>query len=112
MTQETAREPKAPSLLLSVLVFLVVAALIGMAVLYWETDIHLVLIFGALFAGCVGVFYLGNPYSKIEKGVIDGIMVGMQACLILYTVGPLIGSWICSGVVPSMIYYGLSILSP
>ena len=39
-------------------------------------------------------------------------MTGMQACLILYTVGPLVGTWIVSGVVPSMIYYGLSILSP
>ena len=67
---------------------------------------------GALLAGIIGVFYLGYDYLTIEKGVIDGIMVGMQACLILYTVGPLIGTWICSGVVPSMIYYGLSILSP
>ena len=39
-------------------------------------------------------------------------MTGMQACLILYTVGPLIGTWIVSGVVPTMIYYGLAILSP
>lgn len=109
---EQAKEPKIPSLGLSVLVFLAVAAMIAAAVLVWETDIHIILIFGALLAGIVGVFYLGNPYSKIEKGIIDGIMVGMQACLILYTVGPLVGTWICSGVVPSMIYYGLSILSP
>ena len=109
---EQVKEPKIPSLGLSILVFLAVAVMIAAAVLVWETDIHIVLIFGALLAGLVGVFYLGNPYSKIEKGIIDGIMVGMQACLILYTVGPLVGTWICSGVVPSMIYYGLSILSP
>lgn len=109
---EQAKEPKIPSLGLSVLVFLAVAAMIAAAVLIYETDIHIILIFGALLAGIVGVFYLGNPYSKIEKGIIDGIMVGMQACLILYTVGPLVGTWIASGVVPSMIYYGLSILSP
>ncbi|MCD8162319.1 MAG: Na+/H+ antiporter NhaC [Synergistaceae bacterium] len=109
---EQAKEPKIPSLGLSVLVFLAVAAMIAAAVLIYETDIHIILIFGALLASIVGVFYLGNPYSKIEKGIIDGIMVGMQACLILYTVGPLVGTWIASGVVPSMIYYGLSILSP
>ena len=109
---EQVKEPKIPSLGLSILVFLVVAAMIAAAALVWETDIHIVLIFGALLAGLIGVFYLGNPYSKVEKGIIDGIMVGMQACLILYTVGPLIGTWISSGVVPSMIYYGLSILSP
>lgn len=75
-------------------------------------DIHVTLIFGAMLAGIIGDFYLGNPYSKIEKGIIDGIMTGMQACLILYTVGPLVGTWIQSGVVPSMIYYGLDVLSP
>ena len=107
-----SHEPRRPSLILSIGVFLAIAALIAAAVLVWETDIHIVLIMGALLAGIIGVFYLGYDYLTIEKGVIDGIMVGMQACLILYTVGPLIGTWICSGVVPSMIYYGLSILSP
>ena len=109
---EQVKEPKLPSLGLSILVLIAVGAMIAAAVLIWETDIHLVLIFGALLAGLIGVFYLGNPYSKVEKGIIDGIMVGMQACLILYTVGVLVGAWICSGVVPSMIYYGLSTLSP
>jgi NhaC family Na+:H+ antiporter len=36
----------------------------------------------------------------------------MQAMLILYIIGMLVGTWIPGGVVPSMIYYGLSILNP
>ena len=106
------KAPKTPSLILSLLILLAVAGMIMAAVLVYETDIHIVLILGAILAGIVGVFYLGFKYETIEQGIVDGIMVGMQACLILYTVGPLIGTWICSGVVPSMIYYGLSILSP
>ena len=113
MEQKTeVKQPKVPSLILSLLILLAVAGMIMLAVIKYGTDIHIVLILGAILAGIVGVFYLGYKYEDIEKGIIDGIMVGMQACLILYTVGPLVGTWINSGVVPSMIYYGLSILSP
>ena len=78
----------------------------------WKTDIHIILILGAVAAGIIGVLYLKNDYTSVERGIIDGIMSGMQACLILYTVGTLIGTWIVSGVVPSMIYYGLMVLRP
>ena len=105
-------EPRKPSLALAVLIFLAVAVLIVFSVLVWEVDIHISLILGAILAGIFGVFYLKYDYATIEKGIIDGIMTGMQACLILYTVGPLVGTWIAGGVVPTMIYYGLSILSP
>lgn len=105
-------EPRKPSLALTLAVFLSVAALIGASVLVWEVDIHIALILSAMIAIAVGVVVLKYDYATIEKGIIDGIMTGMQACLILYTVGPLIGTWIVSGVVPTMIYYGLAILSP
>jgi len=105
-------EPRKPSLALTLAVFLSAAALIGASVLVWEVDIHIALILSAMIAIAVGVVVLKYDYATIEKGIIDGIMTGMQACLILYTVGPLIGTWIVSGVVPTMIYYGLAILSP
>ncbi len=105
-------EPRKPSLALTLAVFLSVAALIAGSVLVWKVDIHIALILGAMLTTAVGVTVLKYDYATIEKGIIDGIMTGMQACLILYTVGPLIGTWILSGVVPTMIYYGLAILNP
>ena len=105
-------EPRKPSLALTLAVFLSAAALIGASVLVWEVDIHITLILGAMLTIAIGVAVLKYDYATIEKGIIDGIMTGMQACLILYTVGPLIGTWILSGVVPTMIYYGLAILNP
>lgn len=105
-------EQRKPSLALAILIFVAVGVLIAFSVLVWEVDIHIPLILGAILAGSFGVFYLNIDYGTIEKGIVDGIMTGMQACLILYTVGPLVGTWIASGVVPTMIYYGLSILSP
>lgn len=105
-------EHRKPSLALTLMLFLAVAGMIASTVLIFKADIHITLIFAAMLAGAIGVVVLKFDYATIEKGIIDGIMTGMQACLILYTVGPLIGTWIISGVVPTMIYYGLSILNP
>ena len=90
----------------------IAAALILSGVVIYGQDVHIMLIFSAIVVGAVGILYLHYSYEELEKGIIEGIMTTMQACLILYTVGVLIGTWIHSGVVPSMIYYGLSILSP
>ncbi|MDP6580551.1 MAG: Na+/H+ antiporter NhaC [Vicinamibacterales bacterium] len=54
----------------------------------------------------------GHSWRAIERGIGQGIAVSMGALLILLVVGSLIGTWILAGVVPTMIYYGLSILSP
>ncbi|WP_415721276.1 Na+/H+ antiporter NhaC [Photobacterium ganghwense] len=55
---------------------------------------------------------LGQSYHAMQTGLIKGIHNGMEAVLILITVGALIGSWIAGGIVPSIIYYGLSVMSP
>ncbi len=75
-------------------------------------DPHIPLILGAVVAGLVGVFRLGFTWSDLESGVLDTIKMAMQAVLILMVVGTLIGTWLLSGTVPSMIYWGLGILSP
>ncbi|MBV34269.1 MAG: Na+/H+ antiporter NhaC [Rickettsiales bacterium] len=54
----------------------------------------------------------GQTWRELEKGVVDGISIALGALLILLMVGALIGSWILAGTVPTMIYYGLQILSP
>jgi NhaC family Na+:H+ antiporter len=55
---------------------------------------------------------LGYPWRELERGIVRGISLSMGAMLILLIVGGLIGTWILSGVVPTMIYYGLKLLSP
>jgi len=55
---------------------------------------------------------LGYPWRELERGIVRGISLSMGAILILLVVGALIGTWILAGVVPTMIYYGLKLLSP
>lgn len=74
-------------------------------------EVHIALITSAIFASVVAVAN-GYKWAFLEAGILASINRSMQAMLILLTVGSLIGSWVSSGVVPAMIYYGLMILKP
>ena len=54
----------------------------------------------------------GHTWAAIEQGIRRSIAVSTGAILILLVVGALIGTWMLAGVVPTMIYYGLLVLSP
>ena len=92
------------------IIFLIVVLIISL--IKFGSDPHIPLILSATVAGLVGVFRLGFKWSELEEGVLDTIKMAMQAVLILMIVGSLIGTWILSGTVPAMIYWGLDILSP
>ncbi len=69
------------------------------------------LFFAAAVAALIGIKN-GLDWKEIEQGMIDTITVSLHAILILLMVGALIGSWILAGTVPSMIYYGVELMSP
>jgi len=54
----------------------------------------------------------GNNWKKIIDGVSNSIKSVTPAIIILLLIGSLSGTWLISGIVPSMIYYGLQILNP
>ena len=62
-------------------------------------------------AASVAAFWK-HPWKEIQEGMVHGISLAMGAILILMVVGTMIGTWISGGIVPSMIYYGLKVLSP
>ncbi len=72
---------------------------------------QIALMLAAAAAAVVGLRN-GHPWPAIEQGIRRSISVSMGAILILLVVGALIGTWILAGVVPTMIYYGLLVLSP
>ncbi|XQW86659.1 Na+/H+ antiporter NhaC [Thalassotalea piscium] len=54
----------------------------------------------------------GHDWPSIEKAIVHGISISLGAILILLAVGSLIGTWLLSGTVPTMVYYGLKIIDP
>lgn len=73
--------------------------------------IQIVLILGAAIAAIIAI-RKGHEWVEIQRAIVAGIGTAMGAILILLSVGGLIGTWLMSGTVPSLIYYGLQLLDP
>ena len=74
--------------------------------------VHVPLILGTLIAAIVAITRLGYSWKDIEEGIISSISGTMQAIIILAIIGMIIGTWILGGIVPTLIFYGLKILTP
>src|SRR5690606_5907838 len=70
-----------------------------------------VLLIGGAVAAIVGI-YNKDSFERMLDEVANNIKSTSGAILILLFVGALAGTWLISGVIPTMIYYGLQILSP
>ncbi|XLS30620.1 Na+/H+ antiporter NhaC family protein [Flavobacteriaceae bacterium M23B6Z8] len=70
-----------------------------------------ILLMGASVAAIVG-FFNKVSYEQMIEEVATNIKSTVGALLILLMVGGLAGTWFVSGIIPSMIYYGLQILNP
>lgn len=65
----------------------------------------------ATFAAIIAM-RLGYTWEELQKGIIEKIASALPATLILWSVGLLIGSWMFSGTVPMIIYYGVDLINP
>jgi Na+:H+ antiporter, NhaC family len=72
---------------------------------------QIALLLAATIGGIVAVS-LGHDWYDVRKQVVKSISSAMPSMLILLLIGSLAGTWLISGVVPAMIYYGLKILHP
>jgi NhaC family Na+:H+ antiporter len=90
-------------------VFLIGALAIVISV--YKLQPHIPLILAAAVAAIVAVFHQVS-WKEVQAGMVHGINLAMGAILILMVVGTMIGTWILGGVVPTMIFYGLKVLSP
>ena len=76
-----------------------------------RSNVLVPLIFGCMAAGCIS-FYLGYTWEEILDGMVSGITPSLEAILILLLIGMLAGTWIACGTVPSILYYGLRLVTP
>ncbi|MCR4710497.1 MAG: Na+/H+ antiporter NhaC [Clostridiales bacterium] len=85
--------------------------------LYWSIKVddggepHIALILAASFAAVIGGLN-GWKWAYMEQGILSAINRSMQAILILSVVGAMIASWMAAGTIPSMMFYGIKIISP
>lgn len=72
---------------------------------------HVPLIIGIGITALVGRLN-GTSWKDMEEGMLHVVSVGLPAVGILILVGMITGVWIASGTVPTLIYYGLELISP
>jgi NhaC family Na+:H+ antiporter len=107
---------KSPSLLDAVIPVVALILLLALAVYLFGSDAssgptQIVLILGAAIAAIVAIKN-GHAWAELQTAMVAGISTAMGAILILLAVGALIGTWLMSGTVPTLIYYGLELLDP
>lgn len=110
--QNADGNPHTPNLGISLIPIVAIFVLLYGSLRIFNLDVQIPLIFASIIAAFIAVVILKNKWDTIEKGIIDSIQNAMQAILIACFIGMIIGSWIAGGIVPSLIYYGLKILSP
>jgi NhaC family Na+:H+ antiporter len=83
----------------------------GVSVLWLGIPIHITLISASMVAAGVAM-KAGFTWEEVKDAILHGCGIAMAPMLILMIIGAIIGSWIASGTIQTIIYYGLQILSP
>lgn len=102
---------KEPSFLLALTPILVMIVGLALGVGYMKLKVEPIILIAALVAGGIA-WRLGYSWSELQEGVIEKISSSLPALMILWAVGLLIGSWVFSGTIPMIIYYGVDLISP
>ncbi|MBT3384430.1 MAG: Na+/H+ antiporter NhaC [Prolixibacteraceae bacterium] len=106
------REASLPGALLPIIILI---ALLTLNVFLFEDTLagsnQIALLLAASVAGIIA-HRLGLNWSNIKEKIVSTIGSAMPSILILLLIGSLAGTWMISGVVPAMIYYGLDIINP
>ena len=103
-------------LLLALSPIIVLVALLGTNVYFFEDDSsyganQMALLIAALVAGGIGM-YRGVDWSTIRDAISSNIAQATEAIIILLLIGALAGTWLLAGIIPAFIHYGLLLLEP
>ncbi len=95
----------------AIIVFLVVAAImaVGLAIVKLNTMVTFLL---ALIAVCILAVIFGMDLDTLQEVILTGLKKCSLVIMIMISVGMVVGSWMMSGIVPSIIYYGLKMFTP
>lgn len=108
---ETDNYIKKPSFMYALAMLLSAITVISIGILAFDAPIQ-ILMFISMLVLIPFMMGLGYTYKQVEKSMMTSMSKALQPGLILLTVGILIGAWIASGTVPTLIYFGIQAISP
>jgi NhaC family Na+:H+ antiporter len=111
----TSRPVREPSFLDALIPVVALIGLIALTVALFGTDatsgpLQVALLTAAVVAALVA-FKNGHDVARVREAAIGGISSALSAVFILLAVGALIATWNMAGTIPTVVYYGLSLLS-
>ncbi len=106
-----------PSLKLSLTPIVCLVALLILSVKLFGEDIlggaiQIVLLLATAFTCLLSFWKSRTPWERFEQGFIKSISNSIPAILVLLLIGAMAGTWMASGIIPGMIYYGLDVINP
>jgi NhaC family Na+:H+ antiporter len=96
---------------LAIIPLIVMIIVMGITIIVLEQGPHIPLIIGTAVAALLA-WRCGYKWNEIEEAMYKGIRLALPAVVIIILVGLIIGAWIGGGIVATMIYFGLKILTP
>ena len=102
---------KEPSFIAALGVFIGIIAILIIGISVLKTDLHVLLVAGVFLAASVSKA-IGFEWLEIRAAMAKGMSRAMVAMIIFILIGMLIGSWIHSGTVSAVIFYGLEMINP
>lgn len=94
---------------LSTIIFMVIVVVIGF--IFFNIPIQILLLISSAYAAFIA-YRVGLRWEDLEEGITKRLTTAMPAIFIILAVGIIVGSWMFSGTVPALIYYGLKFLNP
>jgi NhaC family Na+:H+ antiporter len=110
------RQPHPPSLLDALLPVVVLIGLLALTIAFFGIDatngpLQVALLLSAAFASLIA-FKNGYTVTAIRDATVGGVTTAMAAIFILLAVGALIGTWNMAGTIPTVVDYGIRLVSP
>lgn len=108
---------KRPSAILSLMPIVLLVVMLTCTIRAFGSDSlagasQITLITVSAFCVLIGMTRLNVPWSSFEKVITKNVASVSSALIILLLIGALSGAWMTSGVVPTLIYYGMHIIHP
>ena len=108
---------ESPSWIVSLVPIAVLVVLMAFVIRYFGADAlsgasQLALILSAGVTIAISMSVYGCPWTKLEEAISSNIKSIGSAILILLLIGAIGGSWMISGIVPTLICYGLKVIAP
>ena len=108
---------KNPSPLISLIPLSVLVILLALTIKLFGADAiaggsQLSLLTASAVCTAMSILIYGRKWMDLEESILKNMRSATPALIILLLIGAIAGTWMASGIIPSLIYYGLKILHP